>query len=80
MAQEEQSGTTAARAKKNFATTLRLFLEELLEHGTLDEVLSDQGWSKHQQQWQPPVPRYTHGVMAKYARMVASASEGACTG
>jgi len=32
------------------------------------------------QQWQPPTPRYTHGVMAKYARLVASASEGACTG
>jgi dihydroxy-acid dehydratase len=27
----------------------------------------------------PPVPRYTHGVMAKYARHVSSASEGAIT-
>jgi dihydroxy-acid dehydratase len=26
-----------------------------------------------------PVPRYTHGVMAKYARHVSSASEGAIT-
>jgi dihydroxy-acid dehydratase len=29
--------------------------------------------------WQPPAPRYTAGVMAKYARSVASASDGAVT-
>ena len=31
-------------------------------------------------QWKPPVPRYTTGVMAKYAKLVSSASEGAVTG
>jgi dihydroxy-acid dehydratase len=30
-------------------------------------------------QWQPPAPRYTTGVMAKYAALVSSASEGAVT-
>ncbi len=30
--------------------------------------------------WKPPKPRYTTGVMAKYARLVGSASEGAVTG
>jgi predicted RNA binding protein YcfA (HicA-like mRNA interferase family) len=49
------SGSTAARAKKNFETALRLFLEELVERGTLDEVLREQGWSKHERQWQPPL-------------------------
>ena len=29
--------------------------------------------------WQPPAPRYKTGVMAKYARMVSSAAEGAVT-
>ncbi|MEC8861031.1 MAG: dihydroxy-acid dehydratase [Pseudomonadota bacterium] len=29
--------------------------------------------------WQPPAPRYKRGVLAKYARTVASASEGAVT-
>ena len=29
--------------------------------------------------WQAPAPRYTRGVMAKYARLVGSASEGAIT-
>jgi dihydroxy-acid dehydratase len=30
--------------------------------------------------WVPPSPRYTTGVLAKYARLVASASQGAVTG
>jgi dihydroxy-acid dehydratase len=30
--------------------------------------------------WTAPAPRYTTGVMAKYARLVSSASEGAVTG
>ena len=29
--------------------------------------------------WTPPAPRYTTGVMAKYAALVSSASEGAIT-
>jgi dihydroxy-acid dehydratase len=29
--------------------------------------------------WRPPAPRYTKGVMAKYAELVSSASEGAVT-
>ena len=29
--------------------------------------------------WQPPKPRYTRGVMAKYARLVSTASKGAVT-
>jgi dihydroxy-acid dehydratase len=30
-------------------------------------------------QWKPPVPNYTSGVMAKYAKLVSSASQGAIT-
>jgi dihydroxy-acid dehydratase len=29
--------------------------------------------------WKPPVPRYTSGVLAKYARVVSSSSLGAVT-
>ena len=29
--------------------------------------------------WEPPAPRYTTGVMAKYSRLVTSAAEGAVT-
>ena len=30
-------------------------------------------------QWKAPLPRYKTGVMAKYAKLVSSASEGAVT-
>jgi dihydroxy-acid dehydratase len=30
--------------------------------------------------WTPPPPRYATGVLAKYARLVSSASTGAITG
>ncbi|MGC2705763.1 MAG: dihydroxy-acid dehydratase, partial [Candidatus Acidiferrales bacterium] len=30
-------------------------------------------------QWKPPAPNYTTGVMAKYAKLVSSASQGAVT-
>jgi len=30
--------------------------------------------------WKAPAPRYAAGVMAKYAALVSSASEGAVTG
>ena len=29
--------------------------------------------------WQPPKPRYTRGVLAKYAKLVSTASKGAVT-
>jgi dihydroxy-acid dehydratase len=31
------------------------------------------------QGWEPPPPRYTAGVFAKYAALVGSAAEGAIT-
>lgn len=49
------SGTTVARAKKNFETTLRLFLDELIARGTLADVLREMGWSKQDRRWRPPV-------------------------
>ncbi|HVO43193.1 MAG TPA: dihydroxy-acid dehydratase [Aggregatilineales bacterium] len=35
--------------------------------------------ASRQAKWQAPPPRYAHGVMAKYARLVADASDGAVT-
>lgn len=49
------SGSTIAKAKRNFEVTLRLFLEELAEAGTVEQVLRDMGWSKQERRWQPPV-------------------------
>ena len=46
----------------------------------LDVELSDAEIQARLEKWNPPQPRYTRGVMAKYARSVSSASEGAVTG
>jgi dihydroxy-acid dehydratase len=46
---------------------------------TLSVELSDTEIQSRLATWTPPVPRYTAGVMAKYARHVSSASEGAVT-
>jgi len=46
----------------------------------LDAELSPAELKKRLRAWKPPRPRYTTGAMAKYARLVSSASEGAVTG
>jgi dihydroxy-acid dehydratase len=46
----------------------------------LDVDLTDEAIAARLSHWQPPAPRYQTGVMAKYARLVSSASEGAVTG
>jgi dihydroxy-acid dehydratase len=46
----------------------------------LDVALSPAELKKRLRAVKPPKPRYTSGVMAKYARLVSTASEGAVTG
>jgi dihydroxy-acid dehydratase len=46
----------------------------------LDVDISEQELKARLSQWTPPAPRYKTGVMAKYAKLVSSASEGAVTG
>lgn len=41
--------------------------------------VSDAELQKRLASWKPPQPRYTHGVMAKYALLVSSSSLGAVT-
>jgi dihydroxy-acid dehydratase len=45
----------------------------------LDLDVPDAVLAKRRAVWKPPVPRYTTGVLAKYAALVSSASEGAIT-
>jgi dihydroxy-acid dehydratase len=47
---------------------------------TLDVELSEEEMRERLAAWQAPPPRYESGVMAKYARLVSSASLGAVTG
>jgi dihydroxy-acid dehydratase len=39
----------------------------------------DEELARRRAAWQPPAPRYTRGVLAKYARLVSSSSLGAVT-
>ncbi len=45
----------------------------------LDLEISQHEMDTRLRQWTPPAPRYKTGVMAKYAKLVSSASEGAVT-
>ena len=51
-----------------------------VEARRLDVGLSDEEIATRVAEYRPSEPRYTSGVMAKYARSVGSASEGAVTG
>jgi dihydroxy-acid dehydratase len=50
-----------------------------IERRRLDVELSDSELKNRLADWKAPPPRYASGVMAKYARHVSSASEGAVT-
>ena len=41
--------------------------------------ISDKELARRRAEWRPPQPRYTRGVLAKYASQVSSSSLGAVT-
>ena len=49
------------------------------EQNRIDVKLTDAELEKRRAAWQQPAPRYTRGVLAKYAKLVSTASEGAVT-
>ena len=56
------SGTSEKDAKKKFGELVSLFLEEILEAGTVDDVLSELGWRKQEKKWTPPKVVSSHYV------------------
>jgi dihydroxy-acid dehydratase len=48
--------------------------------GTLDLLVGSEELARRREGWAPLPPRYTRGVLAKYARLVGSASQGAVLG
>jgi dihydroxy-acid dehydratase len=49
-------------------------------HGRLLQLnISEEELAQRRAQWQPPAPRYTRGVLAKYAKLVSSSHLGAVT-
>ena len=50
-----------------------------IEARDLSVKLTDQELDKRRSEWSPPAPNYERGVLAKYAKLVSSASVGAVT-
>ena len=50
-----------------------------VENRELSVRLSDEELQSRRAKWSAPAPNYTHGVMAKYAKLVSSAAKGAVT-
>jgi dihydroxy-acid dehydratase len=46
---------------------------------TMDLLVDDAELAARREGWAPPEPRYTRGVLAKYAKLVGSAAQGAIT-
>ena len=49
------AGSTFQEAQKNFEEAVNIFFQELMEMGTLNDVLKDLGWEKHNNNFVPPV-------------------------
>ncbi|HRZ30620.1 MAG TPA: hypothetical protein P5274_03090 [Candidatus Paceibacterota bacterium] len=48
------SGKSEKEAKQRFEEVASIFFEEIIEAGTIKEVLSELGWKKTQKKWFPP--------------------------
>ncbi|QIM49780.1 dihydroxy-acid dehydratase [Pusillimonas sp. DMV24BSW_D] len=49
------------------------------DHLLLQVDVSDEELAQRRAAWRPPAPRYTRGVLGKYAKLVGTASRGAVT-
>lgn len=49
------SGKTFEQVQQRFTEVVRIFFEELVAMGTLDEVLANLGWRRVNREWNPPI-------------------------
>ena len=54
-------------------------LTQALVNHTIDLVVPDEDLARRREGLKHPAPRYTTGVLAKYARLVTGAERGAVT-
>jgi len=73
VAPEAAVGGTLALVEEGDAITIDA------ERRVLQLDVSDGELTRRRARWKPPAPRYTSGVLAKYAKLVSSASLGAVT-
>jgi dihydroxy-acid dehydratase len=50
-----------------------------IDQRRIDLLVNDQELARRKKEWKLPAPRYTTGVLAKYARLVTGAERGAVT-
>jgi hypothetical protein len=48
------AGSSEKDVKKKFGELVTIFLEEIIEAGTVREVLTELGWTKTEKAWNPP--------------------------
>ena len=60
------SAKTEKGVKKRFSDLVGIFLEEIIEEKTVDDVLSELGWKKIQKQWAPPKIISSHSIGLKF--------------
>ena len=70
-------GFLFAQSGASYTVAWWLFVVFDIEKRRLDVELSDSEIRARLKSWKAPVPRYTRGVLAKYARSVSSAADGA---
>ena len=70
---EAHVGGTLAIVKNGDEITIDAESKQLTLH------VNDHEITRRLEKWQQPAPRYTRGVLAKYAKLVSSASKGAVT-
>lgn len=73
VAPEAAVGGTIALVKEGDSVTIDA------DQRLLQVNISDEELAQRRTEWQPPTPRYTKGVLAKYAALVSSSSMGAVT-
>lgn len=49
------SGSTLEEAKNNFTEAVEIFFDEIVQMGTLEDVLLDLGWKRQDKDFLPPV-------------------------
>lgn len=49
------AGKTLEEAQRNFEEAVNIFFEELMELGTINDVLTELGWEKQNNELVPPV-------------------------
>jgi dihydroxy-acid dehydratase len=74
VAPEAYDGGTIALVREGDSVTIDAHVQ-LIQLNVPDEEIA-----RRRAEWKQPAPRYTRGVLAKYAALATSASKGAVTG